>query len=219
MLRFLVLALLLGNGLYFAWSQGLLQTYGFAPQSQSEPQRLAQQLHPQTLRLLSAQESAATEVPQRTSELPAVCLQAGLFDPAQTAQLRDALDAALPVDSWVLDEVREPVRWIVYMGPYPNADALAKKRTELAFLKLRFESLSSPALQGGLSLGRFETQSAADAQLKTLGQRGVRTARVLQEGAELRGTRLRLPLADAALRARMEALTPVLAGKTLSPCD
>ncbi len=218
MLRFLVLALVLSNGLYFAWSQGLLQAYGFAPASQSEPQRLARQLRPEALRLLSVQELQQSEAASAVGARPGVCLQAGLFDEAQTALLRDALEAALPAGSWSLDEVLEPARWIVYMGPYPSAEALAKKRAELAALNLRFESLGNPALQGGLSLGGFETQAAANAQLNALSRRGVRTARVLQERAELRGLMLRLPAADSAQRTRLEALTPALAGKPLSPC-
>lgn len=219
MLRFLVLALVLSNGLYFAWSQGLLQAYGFAPASQSEPQRLARQLRPEALRLLSAQELQQSQAASAVGVRPGVCLQAGLFDAAQTALLRDALAAAaLPAGSWSLDEVLEPARWIVYMGPYPSAEALAKKRTELSALKLRLEPLGNPALQGGLSLGGFETQAAATAQLNALSRRGVRTARVLQERAEVSGMRLQLAQADDTLRARLDALTPALAGKLLSPC-
>ncbi len=52
MLRFFVLALILMNGVYFAWSQGLLQAYGFAPAQQTEPERLLQQIRPQALQLL-----------------------------------------------------------------------------------------------------------------------------------------------------------------------
>lgn len=218
MLRFLVLALVLGNGLYFAWAQGLLQAYGWAPASQSEPHRLARQIRPQALRLLSASELQPRAVPASAAARSSGCLQAGLFDEPQTAQLRDALEAALPVASWSLDEVREPARWIVYMGPYPSAEALAKKRAELAALNLRFEPLSNPALQSGLSLGGFETQADATAQFDALTRRGLRTARVLQERAEVRGTRLRLPAVDDTVRAGLDQLTPALAGKVLSPC-
>lgn len=56
MLRFLVLALALINGVYFAWSQGLLLSLGFAPAQQTEPQRLGQQIKPDALRLLTTQE-------------------------------------------------------------------------------------------------------------------------------------------------------------------
>jgi hypothetical protein len=44
MLRLLVLALLLANGVYFAWGNSLLLPYGFGPTQQGEPQRLSQQI-------------------------------------------------------------------------------------------------------------------------------------------------------------------------------
>lgn len=218
MLRLLVLTLILGNGLYFAWSQNLLQAYGFAPAVQREPYRLERQLRPQALRLLGARDLPAGEPPARVAARSGACLQAGLFDAAQTALLRSALKTALPAGSWSLDEGREPPRWIVYLGPYPSAEALVKKRAELAALNVRVEPLGNPALQGGLSLGGFETELAADAELKALNRRGVRTAQVLQERAEVRGMRLRLSGVDDALQARLEDLTPALAGKVLSPC-
>ena len=57
MLRLLVLLLLLANAGYFAWSHGTLAPYGFAPAAQSEPQRLAQQLRPEALRILTPLEA------------------------------------------------------------------------------------------------------------------------------------------------------------------
>jgi len=58
MLRIFFLLLVLANGSYFAWSQGLLSTLGIAPSQQVESQRMTQQIRPQELRLLSAQELA-----------------------------------------------------------------------------------------------------------------------------------------------------------------
>ena len=57
MLRLWVLLLLLANAGYFAWSHGTLAPYGFAPAAQSEPQRLAQQLRPEALRILTPLEA------------------------------------------------------------------------------------------------------------------------------------------------------------------
>lgn len=218
MLRFFVLALVLLNGLYFAWSQGLLLGLGFAPVQQTEPQRLGQQIKPEALRLLTAQELRLAEAPPRVTAKSAECLQAGLFDEAQSAVLRRTLTSALPAGAWSLDAAVEPARWIVYMGKYPNAEALAKKRSELASLKLKFEPLINPALGLGLSLGGFNTQAGATAALDALSRRGVRTARVVQERAEVRGVMLRVPAADDALRARLDELKPALAGKVWSPC-
>lgn len=220
MLRFLVLALLLINAVYFAWTQGFLQTLGFAPAQQSEPQRLAQQVRPEVLRLLTAQELRQLAPLGGAAAEPVACLQAGLFDEAQSATLRSTLEPALPPGSWSLEAALEPARWIVYMGPYANAEAQAGKRAELAALNLglRFETISNPALELGLSLGHFDTQAAATQALNALSRRGVRTARVVLERAETRGTMLRLPVVDEGLRTRLEVLQPALAGKRLEPC-
>jgi len=218
MLRFIVLALVLLNGLYFAWSQGFLRAYGFAPAQQTEPQRLGQQIRPDAVRLLTAQEPSQSEATPRVAGKPTACLQAGLFDATQSAQLRRTLAVTLPAGSWSLEETLEPARWIVYMGKYANAEDLAKKRAQLASLNLKFEPLTNPALGLGLSLGGFNTQTAATAALDVFSRRGVRTARVVQEREEVSGTLLRLPAADEALRARLDELKPVMAGKAWSPC-
>ena len=218
MLRFFVLALLLLNGIYFAWSHSLLLGLGFGSTQQSEPEHLAKQLKPEALRQLSAQEARQEEAPARAAAAQPVCLQAGVFDEDQSGRLRRTLESGWPAGSWVLDAVGEPARWIVYMGKFANSDALAKKRAELASLNLKFEPLTNPALGPGLSLGGYPTQAAAQAALDALNQRGVRTARVVQEREELRGTMLKLPAVDDALQVRLNDLKPALAGKTLSYC-
>ena len=218
MLRFLVLLLLLANGAYFAWSQGLLSDYGFAPAQQSEPQRIAQQIKPERLRILKADELKRLEVAAQSPARPTECLQAGVFDASQTAELSVALQNTLPAGSWSLDAVVEPARWIIYMGKYPSAEALAKKRSELASLNLNYEPLTNPGLEFGLSLGGYAAQPAADAALAALSRRGVRTARVVQERAELRGSSLRIAAVDETIRARLEEIRPLLAGKTLRTC-
>ncbi|MBX9819002.1 MAG: SPOR domain-containing protein, partial [Burkholderiaceae bacterium] len=77
MLRLFVLVLLLANGLFFAWSHGLLRAYGFAPASVSEPQRMAQQIKPESITLLSASEIKRVEAQVQADLAPKECLQAG----------------------------------------------------------------------------------------------------------------------------------------------
>lgn len=224
MLRLMILILLVANGLYLAWSQGLLKTYGWTPAQQTEPQRLAQQIHPERMRILGAEDQRRPEAraaqinppPQRPTE----CLQAGLFDERQSEALRQALTPALPAGSWTLESGMEPNRWIVYMGRYADSEAMNKKLAELRArsLNIRFEPLLNPALAPGLSLGSYPTEAAARDALAELASRGVRTARVVQERAEVRGQWLRLPLADTALKQRLDTLKPALAGKPLRPC-
>jgi hypothetical protein len=215
MLRLLVLALLLANGGFYAWSQGWLRGYGLGPAAQQESFRLEQQVRPEAVEILSGPE--AQQLQARGTQ-QGECLQAGVFTDLQAAALRQAALAALPEGSWEMQGTTEPARWIVYMGKYPDAQTLARKRTELAALQLRFEPLASPELEYGLSLGGFDTQAQAEAHLAALTRRGVRTASVVQERAEMRGFRLRLPAADAALKEKAEGLRGMLAGKSLRSC-
>lgn len=215
MLRLVALLLVLANGVYFAWSQGLLAAWGLAPVQQTEPQRVQQQLRPEALRVLTpAEDRAAAAV--KTAE----CLQAGNFEESQGASLREALGAssALPAGSWSLESVVQPARWIVYMGKYTEAEMLAKKKAELRARNVSFEPLSNASLEPGLSLGGFETQADANKHLDALAQKGVRTARVVQERPEVRGLRLVLPAVDETLRARLDDIKPLLIGKALRAC-
>ncbi len=218
MLRLTVLFLLLINGLYYAWSQGLLRAYGYAPVEQREPQRLAQQVRPEAWRLLTSEELRRVESVARGPAKPAECLLAGLFDDERSAALRTALERALPVGSWTLERSSEPGRWIIYMGKFPSADAASKKRTELASLNLKPEPIGEPKLEPGLSLGAFDGATDANAALSELVKRGVRTAKVLQVREPAQGNALRLASVDDGLRARLDEIKPALGDKSLRPC-
>jgi hypothetical protein len=222
MLRVVVFILLLANAGYYAWSQGLLRAWNLAPASESEPQRMEQQIAPDNLRLLPplASQSAVPAASAASAPAPApeasACLQAGVFDAQQAAALRAAL-ASWPEGSWVMDPTPITGRWMIYMGPFPNEDAVAKKRAELRALKLDYDRPGA-TLEPGLSLGRFSTEDAAQRGLSQLAGQGVRTARVVQERADAPGFTLRLPAVYDAQRAQINALQPALAGKMLRAC-
>ena len=95
---------------------------------------------------------------------------------------------------------------------------MAKKRSELRGLGVGVEALGSPALEPGLSLGNFATQADAEQALTLITRKGVKTARVVQERAELRGQRLKLPSVDAAMRSKLDGMLPQLAGIAFKPC-
>ena len=230
MLRLLALVLVLANAGFLAWSQGWLADYGFAPAVQAEPQRLTQQLRPDAMRLLSAAEvrqldggattaadssgAQASPAPLPTTE----CLQAGLFTDEQASLLRARMQASLPTGSWSLEPGADGGRWMVYMGKFNDSDTLATKRSELRQIGVTIEVLATPAFGPGLSLGRFGSAADAETELGKLAQRGVRSARVVQERPDVRGQRLTLPAADAYLRSLLDGLKPQLAGKALVAC-
>lgn len=220
MLRLMVWVLLLANGLFFAWSQGYLRAYGFAPVQQSEPQRVQQQIQPQALVLLNPQDLKKAEAQAQDEALPKECVQWGPLDDAQAAHVRTSLEAsALPPDVWQLNTVVVPERWVVYIGKFPNPQALEKKRAELSAMNIKSDSVNATHLAPGLSLGRFDSEAHAAEDLARLRKLGVRTARVMQERAASQTTVLKLPAATAAMKAQVSSLDEALAAKPPRSCD
>jgi hypothetical protein len=189
MLRLLVAALLVANLVFWGWHfPPIAQALGLvATEPGREPQRLKQQHHPELIQLMPAGASLAAAEPAAgppaaasASAAPALCLEAGpLTDSAANAALRELAQAGVPAGSWVDSRRELPGRWIIYMGRYPEREALQRKIEELRRLNLNFSELKSPPdLAPGLALGEFGTQADAQARLDKL--RGVRTARVVQ---------------------------------------
>jgi hypothetical protein len=217
MLRLLILLLILANGGYFAWSQGYLLPWGVDPLQQAEPQRLSQQIRPEAIKVLRADELKRAEAVAAQAPRPAECLASPALDDGSVAALRTVLDG-WPAGSWNLEPLVEPARWIIYMGKYPGVEQVARKRAELRQLGISFEAPANPELEPGLSLGGFTTEAAANQQLHSLNDRGVRTARVVQERPEQRGQRLVFPAVDDSLRPRLDELKVPLNSRPLKAC-
>lgn len=150
---------------------------------------------------------------------PRQCLQAGLFTERQASAMRARLQAGLPAGSWSFVSVKEPVRWIIYMGKYPSKAALKKKRAQLENADLEVDSPASPQLNPGLSLGSYHSQAQAKAALAKLAKRGIGPAEVVQDRPELPNRWVRLPAADKALQAKARTLILNLSGQPLKPCN
>lgn len=218
MLRLLVLALLLINGIYFGWSHGMLKAYGFAPEQQGEPQRLEQQVKPEGLKILSTQELSRVEAQLQADLAPKECLQVSPLNEGQVSALRRVLEPNWPANSWQMVPIQIAPRWIIYMGKYPNEEMLVKKRGELNVMKLPLEPLQNPALELGISLGGFPTQAEANTELAKLNLRGVRTAHVVQELQGGNATQLKLPAVNDSLKARLGELKSALGNQLLKAC-
>jgi hypothetical protein len=218
MLRIFVLLLILGNGLCLAYYQGWLRAYGFAQTQQAEPQRSAQQVKPEAVHVLTPAQFERVQALVRSDLEPKVCWQAGPFEAAQLLGIERALGSALEAGDWRLEAVVVPERWIVYMGKFANQEALLKKRGELVAMQLTPQGVNNPDLELGLSLGSFESQAKATEELARLGQRGIRTAKVLQESPERSAMQLKLPSLPESKKSRLNDLKPALGGKSLKVC-
>lgn len=259
MLRIVFLLLVLGNAGYYLWSHGYLAGMGLAPELQSEPQRLQEQIRPDALVLQQpeavpapAAEPAKTSEPEAPAvddsappaapesksdgkpeaaavearetrdakdakdaktaiKEPEVCYQANGIEEAQADSIRRAL-AGKSKSDWELVASHQGGRWMVYMGKFPDAEFMDRKRGELRLMNIDFDRAGG-SFEPGLSLGRFSTEEAAQRQLATFARQGVRTARVVQERPDVTTYALRLPKATPTFRNEVAAL----AGKNLVP--
>lgn len=115
MLRALLVLLIGANILFFAWARGWLAPSWPPPRAgEREPQRLAAQVQPERIQVLTPQ--AASAALSAAREAARVCLEAGPFDAAALAAAEAALAAAgLPDGSWERQEALPPPprRWLL----------------------------------------------------------------------------------------------------------
>jgi hypothetical protein len=211
MWRALVVLLIAANLAFWAWSQGWLAPWGFAPESAREPQRMERQIKPEAVQLLTAEEAKQAERLSAPIK-PPECYKSGLLDAKQAAAARSLLNAFANDFSFQFEEARVTERWWVFMGPFngPNAgDALKKKQSELERLNVAFEVQSHNSGRG-LVLGEASTPAEANKKLDALTNKGVRTAKVVRERAGSSGERLVLPAVGEAGKARLTDLDNAL---------
>lgn len=235
MLRLFVLLLALANLVFLAWTYGWLdETIGVRAIGDREPERLARQVRPESIRILSGGASkAAAPAPGSATggsaiaaatgtadagQVPA-CLETGPLNTAQFATAEALLQLSLPSGSWTHLKAERPALWMVYMGKFNDAETMAKRQDELRRLKVDYEILRPPSeLAPGLSLGRFEVRGNANNLLEQLTQGGVRNARVIEAVPATSTHVLRVEKPTAAMAAQLTALRADALGKGFQPC-
>lgn len=163
----------LGNLLFFAWSQG----YFGRLEDGREPQRLAHQIEPEKLRI--------TDVPRPPDPAEKICRlmggPAGL-PIAQAQRLQSAAVAAagnMGTLQLGIHPVERPAQYWVLIPPLASKLLVDKKMQELRQLGIKDAKplLTDQATDHvAISLGLFSTPAAAQSHLAALKQRGVRTA-------------------------------------------
>jgi hypothetical protein len=214
MLRALVIALFLANLAWWAWHTPLLGLGG-SDSTEREPQRLARQVNPELIKVLPALPPEPSPPPASAAEPATQCLETGPLDEAGYTAAKQALQSAsVAVDAWVEVRRERPASYAVYMGRFPDEEQLRRKREELLRIHVPFESYSASTPAGlapGYTLGRYPTNDQAQARLKELQAKGVRTARVVVLVPASTEHTLRL---DQASPAQQAALAPASAAST-----
>jgi hypothetical protein len=217
-LRTFVVALLVANLAFYAWSQGWLDgVVGVRSIGDREPERMTRQVHPELIRVLPPGDSSA--IGGTTPPVTLACLEAGPFIDADAAVAQTAAQAALPGAGVTDVKTDKPAVWIVYMGRYANREALTKKEEELKRRKLDYDEVRDNAtLAPGLSLGRFESGAAAAGALEKLAQQGIHTARIVELTPSSSSHMLRFETGDAVVAAQAIALKLGAFGKSFAAC-
>ena len=230
MLRWLVAALLLANLLFYAWTQGWLDgVAGVRADGDREPERMSRQVRPESVRILPPQTASqpasgasAASAASETARSSAACLEAGPFAADEIRGVDAALQAALPAEwrgGWTTVKTERPGAWILYMGKFANREALLKKADELKRRKVAYDEVHAPpALDMGLSIGRYDDKGAAERALVKFGEQGIHTARVAELNPPVAAYMLRAANADGPFAARLASLRIVALGKGFAEC-
>jgi hypothetical protein len=170
-MRIIVVLLVLANLALFLYTR--LDSLGTG-----EGVRLAQQVQPDKIVLLSPQQVAALG-PAKVSALANVCVEWGPLsdsDKARALALLEPLDLAKLISQKKVEVV---ANYWVFIPAAPNR-AIADRRME----ELKAQGVKELLLVDGgpqrlaISLGVFRTEDAAQARLAALEAQGVKTARV-----------------------------------------
>lgn len=206
-MRPLFFLLVLANLIFFAWTQG----YFGAADDGREPQRLAQQLHAEQMRIV--REAAAPAV---TKDEMACRLIDGL-NLADAGAVKAAVEAAGGAAR--ISPLAEPPLYLVVVADLANKAAADRKAAELA--RFGVEQLGVVALEGGrheIVLGSFGGEAAARELLQGLARRGIKSARVSAREQPVVKARVEARGPAAALLRQLPPLIATYAAATLGAC-
>jgi hypothetical protein len=111
--------------------------------------------------------------------------------------------------------------WWVFIPPQSNRQAAAKKAAEVKSLGVDelFVVNEEGPFRWAVSLGVFRTEDAAQARLKALRGRGVRSAQVGPRETMVPKVWLQVKGLDPAIEARLKEVARQVEGSELKPCS
>ncbi|MEA5098569.1 MAG: SPOR domain-containing protein [Burkholderiaceae bacterium] len=147
----------------------------------------------------------AAEKPQP----PVACTEIGEFSLAETKKIEPRLATLSLGERQARRNIRDVASYIVFIPPQGSKLAADKKVAELKRMGVTnyFVIQDNSSLRTGISLGVFKTEAAAKAQLNSLNQKGVRSARIGARSVSTSRVAYQLRDLDAA---SMQALDKIL---------
>jgi hypothetical protein len=203
-LRLLLALMVVANLLFLAWSQGALdRIIGVSSLGDREPERMGREVNPDAVNVILPPQAASGAAAGETA-----CLESGPYSPAEVALAEVGLSAVISPGSWVNLRQDRPGEWVVYLGPFADPEALARKEEEVKRTRVPYEAIKERGeLDYGLSLGRHGQLSEANAALARLSQQApLRNARVVNLRQPATAHVLRVEAAGSAVALRLQGL-------------
>ena len=201
-MRALFFLLLLANLVFFAWHAGYI---GPAAELAGEPARLTQQIAPEKIRIISADEAKklSASVPK-----PFACVEWGSFPQADFERVQDLLAGMNPAPKFSVRKVDETAGWWVFVPPLASKAAADRRGAELKGQGVAefFVITEDGPNRFAISLGVFKTEEGARNYVDTLVRQGVKNARAAERETRLAKSVLVFREADDSLKAKLAEL-------------
>ncbi len=214
-MRTVFFILLLANLGFFAWSY-----FGGGP-STSEMELIEQQLNPQAIRLLSAEQRASLAAERRKVPTVKACMELGPFNMGDVPKVEQALGPLALGSRLAQRRVDELASYWVFIPPQASRQGANRKAAELRKLGVEdfFVVQEDPRFRFAVSLGIFKTEEAAKAQLEQLRSKGVRSARVGARETSVQKNYFMVREVPDALASRLDELRQSFPGSELKECQ
>jgi hypothetical protein len=236
-LAFLLLVLV--NVALFAWQHGV---FGRFAESGREPERIARQVEPERIRVLSEREvqvlreraaaqsraAAAAAPPASTSGAGAgidltvaqACVEFGDFIGPDFARVETALLKLGLGSRQSARTVEAPGWYLVYLPPFKTRAEADRAVADLKKSGVKdLLVLTDGPLRLGVSLGSFRDPELAKAHVASLVKLGVKNARVSDKPTAVSATRLQLRELDAEAAQQLGAIAKEFPSQSVRACS
>ncbi len=214
-MRALFFLLVLVNLLFYGWHAGYL---GPGMDKQGEPERFAQQIAPEKIRVVTSDPAARPGDSARTRN---TCLEWGSFPPQEAERAQAVLVGLGLGDRLTSRKADETAQWWVYMPPQgskANADKKTEELTRLGITDYFVVTDDGPG-KYAISLGVFRTEDAAKNYLASLVAKGVKTLGApARRETKVQKTLFQIRDVDDAMRAKLADIRKDFAGIDLHDC-
>lgn len=223
-MKLLLLVLVAANLALYAWQQG---AFGL-PDAGREPERIARQIAPERIRVVTQQEmqrlkqegsQARKSEPQAAFD-GAACLEFGDFNNADSSRVLARLDKLALGERMSSRPVDTAGWYMVYIPPFKTRAEVEKRAEDLrqAGVKDLLVVADNSPMRFGIALGSFRDQDLAKNHADDLTRRGIKGVRVADRASAATAVRFRVRDVDPPLAQQLNTLARDFPQGRLSPC-